>query len=74
MPGCCAWGCKNNDRKGFRLFGFPADKERRQLWENKVNRAGWKPKAGSSKLCQVRSFWTLTDKRAIIKCTGTQPV
>ena len=48
------------------MFVFPND-ERGQIWLlTKVNREGWKPKAGSSKLCQVRSFSTPTDERAII--------
>ena len=33
-PCCCAW----YRGQGFRLFAFPANNERRQLWNTTVNR------------------------------------
>ena len=65
--GCAriAWGrCSS---KGFRLFAFTANKERRQLWNNTVKHYRWVPRAGSLKLCLVWSFLTMTDERAIVK-------
>ena len=37
--------------KGFRSFAFPANKERRQLWNSTVNRNRWIPRPGALKLC-----------------------
>ena len=37
--------------KGFHLPAFPANKERKQLWNSTVNRYRWIPRAGSLKLC-----------------------
>ena len=50
------WTCARNARgrgssKVFRLFAFPANKERRELWYSIVNRYRWIPRAGSLKLC-----------------------
>ncbi|XP_054646416.1 uncharacterized protein LOC129189101 isoform X3 [Dunckerocampus dactyliophorus] len=52
MPGCCAFGCTNRHEKGFKLYRFPSDVNRRTIWENKINRLGWKPNS-SSKLCEI---------------------
>uniref|UniRef100_UPI00358E3948 THAP domain-containing protein 2-like n=1 Tax=Myxine glutinosa TaxID=7769 RepID=UPI00358E3948 len=52
MPGCCAFGCTNRHDKGFKMYRFPSDPNRRKIWENKVSRVGWKP-ASSSKLCEA---------------------
>uniref|UniRef100_UPI00359027FA uncharacterized protein n=1 Tax=Myxine glutinosa TaxID=7769 RepID=UPI00359027FA len=38
--------------KGFKMYRFPSDPNRRKIWENKVSRVGWKP-ASSSKLCEA---------------------
>nr|XP_054757276.1 uncharacterized protein LOC129263389 [Lytechinus pictus] len=52
MTGCCALGCTNRSEKGFHMFRFPSNPERRKLWENKVRRVGWKP-TSSTFLCEV---------------------
>ncbi|XP_076056684.1 uncharacterized protein LOC143034472 isoform X2 [Oratosquilla oratoria] len=52
MPGCCAFGCTNRNDKGFKMYRFPSDPNRRELWENKVNRVGWKS-TSSSRLCEA---------------------
>uniref|UniRef100_UPI00358E7F5C uncharacterized protein n=1 Tax=Myxine glutinosa TaxID=7769 RepID=UPI00358E7F5C len=52
MPGCCAFGCTNRHDKGFKMYRFPSDPNRRKIWENKVSRVGWKS-ASSSKLCEA---------------------
>ncbi|XP_034048143.1 uncharacterized protein LOC117529457 isoform X2 [Thalassophryne amazonica] len=52
MPGCCAFGCTNRHEKGFKMYRFPSDPNRRQIWENKVSRVGWKL-TSSSKLCEA---------------------
>ena len=49
------------------IDAFPANKERRQLGNSAVDRYRWIPRAGSLKLCSVRSFLIMTDERAIIK-------
>ena len=60
-----AWG--RGSSKGFRLFPFPANKERRQLGNSTVNRSRWIPGAGSLMLCYVRRFLTMTDERVITR-------
>lgn len=54
MTGCCAFGCSNKSEKGYKMYRFPADPQRRKIWEKKVSRVGWKP-TSSSCLCEVRS-------------------
>ncbi|XP_054631853.1 probable D-lactate dehydrogenase, mitochondrial [Dunckerocampus dactyliophorus] len=50
----CAFGCTNRHDKGFKLYRFPLDVNRWTIWENKINRLGWKPNS-SSKLCEAYS-------------------
>ncbi|KAK1903068.1 DNA transposase THAP9 [Dissostichus eleginoides] len=38
MVGCAAFGCSNRAEKGFRMYGFPKDVERRKRWMAMVNR------------------------------------
>ncbi|XP_022073662.1 outer dense fiber protein 2 isoform X2 [Acanthochromis polyacanthus] len=58
MTGCCAFGCTNRSKKGFHMFRFPCDPERRKLWENKVRSVGWKPTSSSLFLCQRKVMRT----------------
>ena len=55
MPCCAASGCSNRSELGIRLYGFPADNNRRKLWEDNLKRDNWTSTPGSSKLCEVRS-------------------
>jgi len=32
MGGCIAIKCNNSDKKGFRMFNYPTNKERRKKW------------------------------------------
>ena len=43
---CARNSCGRGSSKGFCLFAFPANKERRQLWNSTVNRYRWIPRAG----------------------------
>lgn len=52
MPSCAAANCTNNPRKGYRLYTFPKDIKRRQLWAKICGRLNWEPTA-HSKLCEV---------------------
>ncbi|XP_025267263.1 uncharacterized protein LOC112638896 [Camponotus floridanus] len=49
MPGCCAKNCRNRAEQGFRLFRFPADEKRKQIW---IKQCAKHPK-GDSRLCEV---------------------
>ncbi|XP_029154862.1 THAP domain-containing protein 4-like isoform X2 [Nylanderia fulva] len=48
MPCCCAKNCHNRTEQGFRLFRFPANQERKQIW---IEQCGTDPK-GNSRLCE----------------------
>ncbi|XP_030835891.1 THAP domain-containing protein 2-like [Strongylocentrotus purpuratus] len=37
MTGCCAFGCSNKSEKGYKMYRFPADPQRRKIWENKIH-------------------------------------
>ncbi|XP_067129955.1 zinc finger protein 253-like isoform X1 [Centruroides vittatus] len=52
MPSCAAANCTNNPRKGYRLYTFPKDVKRRQLWAKICGRINWEPTV-HSKLCEV---------------------
>ncbi len=39
MVCCAAWGCSNRSEKGVRMYGFPADMERRKKWLSQVSRS-----------------------------------
>ena len=41
MPGCAAFSCHNRREKGYSLFRFPTNLNRRKLWEIKVKRERW---------------------------------
>uniref|UniRef100_A0A8C4QJV2 THAP-type domain-containing protein n=1 Tax=Eptatretus burgeri TaxID=7764 RepID=A0A8C4QJV2_EPTBU len=41
MTGCCAFGCSNRSEKGFHMYRFPRNPERRKLWVKRVRRVGW---------------------------------
>ncbi|TGZ48982.1 hypothetical protein DBV15_12072 [Temnothorax longispinosus] len=48
MVGCCAKHCKNRSENGFRMFRFPKDKQRKQVWLEKCG----KSIAPTSRLCE----------------------
>ncbi|CAL1680856.1 unnamed protein product [Lasius platythorax] len=48
MPSCCAENCRNRAEQGFRLFRFPADQERKEIW---IKQCAKNPK-GDSRLCE----------------------
>uniref|UniRef100_A0A6B0UNU1 THAP-type domain-containing protein n=1 Tax=Ixodes ricinus TaxID=34613 RepID=A0A6B0UNU1_IXORI len=52
MVCCCAVGCSNSNRKGFRLFLIPREIKRRELWLAKIRRDKWTPTSGS-RLCEI---------------------
>src|SRR5688572_8957393 len=52
MVGCSAPNCHNSTTKGVRLFGFPANKDRRKKWMINCRRDKWSPTSGS-RLCEV---------------------
>ena len=41
MGGCAAVICSNHSRKGFRMFGFSKDPERRKKWIVHCRRDNW---------------------------------
>lgn len=47
MAACSVPRCSNNSRKGWRLFRFPADPERRRLWTAQMKRENWEPRKSS---------------------------
>ena len=55
MPCCCAVGCSNRTESGIRLFRFPRNKTRRDLWATQVQRDNWQP-SDCSYLCEVLVF------------------
>ena len=55
MPCCAAVNCSNRHEEGFRLFRFPNNKTRRDLWIAKLKRDNWKPTSCSA-LCEVNSI------------------
>ena len=38
MVGCAAFGCSNRSEKGYHMYGFPKDQERRKKWMAIVSR------------------------------------
>ncbi|XP_064483140.1 peroxynitrite isomerase THAP4-like [Ornithodoros turicata] len=53
MGGCVAAKCKNSSAKGYRVFRFPRDSKRRNIWIANVNRGGgWEP-TPHSQLCEA---------------------
>ena len=52
MPWCSACGCANRTEKGFKVYKFPSNLERRKIWRDKVKRLGWEPSSGSY-ICEV---------------------
>ena len=39
MVSCAAWGCTDRSEKGVRMYGFPAERERRETWLTQVSRS-----------------------------------
>ncbi|XP_023224471.1 THAP domain-containing protein 4-like [Centruroides sculpturatus] len=52
MPCCSAPNCANSDGKGYRMFRFPADQNRRKVWVVRTRRDKWQP-TSSSRLCEI---------------------
>lgn len=51
MPSCVAFGCHKRSDKGYKLFVFPRNKERRKQWEIKVRLKNWTA-TNNSYLCE----------------------
>jgi THAP domain len=67
-------GCSNRSEKGFRVFRFPRDSERRSVWEVKVRREGWTP-TDSSYLCEVSLCIYICyrhQRYSIVVCVGLE--
>ncbi|EFN60581.1 hypothetical protein EAG_03752 [Camponotus floridanus] len=41
MPCCVAGNCANRTEKGYRMFKFPTDDDRRRQWINNLRRKFW---------------------------------
>ncbi|CAL1264116.1 unnamed protein product [Larinioides sclopetarius] len=55
MPTCCAVGCSNSEKLGFRFYRFPVGKRneaRRNQWVHRIARDKWIPNT-NSRLCEV---------------------
>ncbi|RZF35215.1 hypothetical protein LSTR_LSTR014009 [Laodelphax striatellus] len=50
--GCVAPKCSNNISKGYRLFRFPRDSARREIWIQNCRLDNWKP-TSTSRLCEA---------------------
>jgi hypothetical protein len=51
MPSCGVPGCKNNDRKGNRLFRFPKNKYDAPKWRDFLIKAGAKKISDLTYVC-----------------------
>ncbi|KAK0157029.1 hypothetical protein PV327_011449 [Microctonus hyperodae] len=51
MPSCAAVNCSNKREKGFRLFVFPRNLDRRAKWVQNMRRDNWTPTKGA-RLCE----------------------
>jgi len=58
MPCCVAVNCSNRSEKGFKLYCFPRNPQRRAVWAAKVKRDNWKP-TNSSYLCEVCAVYSV---------------
>lgn len=56
MGGCTAFNCNNSDKKGFRMFNYPTDIERRKRWSLNTRRDKFVP-TKSSQLCEVINYF-----------------
>lgn len=56
MGGCTAINCNNSDKKGFRMFNYPTNEERRKRWLLSTRRDKFDPEK-SSQLCEVRNYF-----------------
>uniref|UniRef100_UPI00359026EF zinc finger protein 765-like n=1 Tax=Myxine glutinosa TaxID=7769 RepID=UPI00359026EF len=77
MTGCSAFGCSNQSGK-YKMYRFPSDKVRRQIWEAKVRRKSWKA-IDSSRLCQehfdVNQFERgRADDKKRLKCSAVPTI
>ncbi|XP_042904282.1 THAP domain-containing protein 7 isoform X3 [Parasteatoda tepidariorum] len=55
MTGCCAFGCTNNTKHGYKLYRLPVgarNEARRKIWLLRIGRANWDPNE-NSRLCEV---------------------
>lgn len=52
MPNCAAVNCSNRGEKGFKLFVFPRNPDRRAQWVQNMRRDNWTPTDGA-RLCEV---------------------
>lgn len=59
MKYCCAPNCRKNDAEGSRLFRFPKDSIRREVWVKNTRNDNWTPNSGS-RLCEVGLHRLLT--------------
>lgn len=55
MGGCAMFGCTNRDSKGFRMFNFPSNKERRKIWELNCKRKNFVAST-KQQICEVSKY------------------
>ncbi|GBN09668.1 hypothetical protein AVEN_33507-1 [Araneus ventricosus] len=81
MPTCCAVGCSDSVKSGFKLYRLPVGKrnaERRKQWLHRIGRDKWIPNE-NSKLCEVHFTEDQfenhrADKRRLLKQTAVPSV
>ena len=62
MVCCSAVGCSERGGNDIKLHAFPAEAQRRKIWQAKVNRLNWEP-GKKACLCDVSRY-----SRNVIKC------
>jgi len=68
MPSSCsAIGCKRRASKkhGIKLYRFPTDTERRQLWTQALKRESWEP----SKCSRIFGAHFISGKYSVFVCS-----
>jgi len=56
MGGYTAINCNNSDKKGFMMFNYPTNEERRKIWLLNTQTDKFNP-SKSSQLCEVRNYF-----------------
>ena len=51
MTKCSALYCSNSSTKGFPMFKFPVDKQKRMFWLKKMGRHNWVPGPNDALCC-----------------------
>ncbi|CAL8390092.1 unnamed protein product [Boreogadus saida] len=70
--GCATCGCSNRSEKGYHMYGFPKDQERREKWMAMVSRQNVQVTgvSNSQKLCNVHfedDQFTATKRAGMLK-------